>query len=130
MPFYSPIPFLVAYLIFPACWTPPQSDPSAIPLSPQNTQTLNGSLSRYLPARAMPTPTASPCPNDPVATSTHGRTGVGWPSRRLPNLRRVSSSASVIAPAALNSAYSRGDACPFENTRGSLPGRFGFAQSQ
>jgi hypothetical protein len=36
-----------------------------------------GSSSRYLPARATPTASGSPCPRDPVATSTHGSTGVG-----------------------------------------------------
>ena len=46
----------------------------------------------------------SPWPSDPVATSTHGRTGVGWPSSRLPSFRYVMSSASVMAPAARKSA--------------------------
>jgi hypothetical protein len=45
-----------------------------------------------------------------VATSTQGSLGVGWPSRRLPSLRKLSSSSSEIAPAALYSAYSSGDA--------------------
>ena len=31
---------------------------------------------------------AGPGPSEPVATSTQGSTGVGWPSRRLPNLRK------------------------------------------
>ena len=29
----------------------------------------------------------NPCPSDPVATSTHGSTGVGWPCRRDPKRR-------------------------------------------
>jgi hypothetical protein len=50
----------------------------------------------------MPTPYGSPCPSEPVATSTHGIAGVGWPCSRWPKVRKVSSSSSVIAPAALN----------------------------
>ena len=44
---------------------------------------------------AMPTPIGSPWPSEPVATSTHGITGVGCPSRRLPCCRYVSSSVVV-----------------------------------
>jgi hypothetical protein len=38
-----------------------------------------------------------------VATSIQGMAGVGWPARRLPSLRKESSSSSEIAPAALYS---------------------------
>src|SRR5438309_946111 len=58
-------------------------------------------LSKYLPLYAIPTPVGSPCPREPVATSTQGSAGVGCPSMRLPNLRSVSISSSEIAPAAL-----------------------------
>ena len=53
------------------------------------------------PARAMPTEIGRPWPSEPVATSTQGISGVGWPCRREPNSRKVSSSSSSIAPAAL-----------------------------
>ncbi len=43
-----------------------------------------------------------PWPSEPVATSTQGSTGVGWPSSLEPNWRKVSSSSSLIAPAARN----------------------------
>ena len=36
---------------------------------------------------ATPTPSGNPWPSDPVATSTHGSTGVGWPSSGEPNRR-------------------------------------------
>ncbi len=36
-----------------------------------------------------PTPMGRPWPSEPVATSTQGSTGVGWPSMRLPSWRSV-----------------------------------------
>ena len=39
-------------------------------------------------ARAMPAPTDSPWPSEPVAALTHGIRGVGWPSRSLVIFRR------------------------------------------
>ena len=93
-------------------------DPSAVSLSPHSTHTRYGSSSRYRPARATPTPSGSPWPSEPVATSTHGSTGVGWPSSREPNRRYpVISSSSETTPAALNMEYSSGDACPLEKIR-------------
>ena len=93
-------------------------DPSAISLSPHSTHTRYGNSSRYRPARATPTPSGSPWPSEPVATSTHGNTGVGWPSSREPKRRYpVISSSSEMTPAALNIAYSNGDACPFEKIK-------------
>ncbi len=93
-------------------------DPSAISLSPHSTHTWYGSLSRHRPASAIPTPYGRPWPSDPVATSTQGSAGVGWPCSREPNRRNpVTSSSSVIAPAALNMAYSSGDAWPLEKIR-------------
>ena len=81
------------------------------------------------PASAMPTPTGSPWPSEPVAVSTHGsRRGVGCPSSRLPSLRKVSSSSSSMAPAALYAAYSSGEACPLERTKRSLPGCCGAVE--
>src|SRR2546425_12730531 len=102
-----------------------QIDPSASSESPHSTQTWKGSLSRYWPARATPTPIGSPWPSDPVATSTHGIAGVGWPCRREPNFRKVISSAAVIAPPALNIAEHSGDAGPLGATKGSVVGYFG-----
>jgi hypothetical protein len=64
-----------------------------------------------------------------VATSTHGITGVGWPSNRLPSLRKLSSSSSEMAPAALKQAYRSGEACPFEKTRWSPAGLVGSSKS-
>ena len=78
----------------------------------------------------MPTPYGRPWPNEPVATSTHGSsTGTGCPSSRLPNFRNVSSSSSVIAPAALYIEYRSGDACPLEKTRWSFRGSSGLSKS-
>ena len=51
----------------------------------------------------MPTPTGSPWPSDPVAVRPTAAAGVGCPSSRLPSLRKVSSSSSSMAPAALYS---------------------------
>ena len=79
-------------------------EPSAISLSPQSTQTCHGALSTRFPASATPTAMGSPWPREPVATSTQGSTGVGCPSSRLPRLRNVISSSSVITPAARKSA--------------------------
>ena len=63
--------------------------------------TRYGSRSRRLPASATPTPMGRPWPSEPVATSTHGSTGVGWPSSRLPQRRgRSRTPASSIAPIA------------------------------
>ena len=81
-----------------------QIEPSAISLSPHRHQTRDGERSKRLAASASPAATGRPCPSDPVATSTQGSTGVGWPSSRLPSLRKLSSSSSVIAPAALKQA--------------------------
>ena len=86
---------------YAACSNASHIDPSASSLSPQRHQTRYGSRSSRLPASATPTEIGSPCPSEPVATSTHGIFGVGCPSSREPNLRKVSSSSSVIAPAAL-----------------------------
>ena len=58
-------------------------EPSAISESPQTTQVRYGSLSRYLAAMATPTAMGRPWPSEPVATSTQGSLGVGWPSSRL-----------------------------------------------
>src|SRR5256886_16521189 len=103
-----------------------QIEPSASSESPHSTQTWYGSLSRYWPASATPTPIGRPWPSEPVATSTHGMTGVGWPCRREPNLRQGISSASGMAPTALNLAEDSGDAWPLEEIKWSLVGSFGL----
>ena len=56
-----------------------------------------------MPASATPTAIGRPWPSEPVATSTHGMIGTGWPSNFEPNLRKLSRSSSVIAPAAFSS---------------------------
>ncbi len=53
-----------------------QTDPSAISESPTITQTCPGEPSSRK-ENAIPTPIGSPCPSDPVATSTHGSSGTG-----------------------------------------------------
>ena len=62
-------------------------DPSAISLSPSNTYVRYGRRSRRFAFRAMPRPIPRPWPSDPVAASTYGKRGVGWPSSRLPKRR-------------------------------------------
>ncbi|TWH70484.1 hypothetical protein JD77_05509 [Micromonospora olivasterospora] len=105
-------------------------EPSAVSLSPHSTHTWNGRRSRYWPASAIPTPTGRPWPSDPVATSTQGSAGVGCPCRREPNCRYVSTNSwSVIAPTALKTEYSSGEAWPLEKTRWSLPRWQASAQS-
>ena len=105
-------------------------EPSAISLSPHRTHTWYGSRSRYRPARATPTPSGSPWPSEPVATSTQGSAGVGWPSSRESNRRYlVISSSSETTPTALNTEYSSGDACPLEKMRWSLLSACGLSQS-
>ena len=76
-------------------------EPSASSESPQRTQTLKSADSSLAPASAIPTEIGRPWPSEPVATSTQGSSGVGWPCRREPNSRKVSSSSSSIAPAIL-----------------------------
>ena len=112
-----------------ACSNASHIEPSAISLSPQSTHVRYGNRSSRLPASAMPTPYGRPWPKEPVATSTHGSTGVGCPSSRLPRLRNVSNSSSVIAPAALYIEYRSGDACPLEKTRWSFRGSSGLSKS-
>ncbi len=94
---------------FPSPSWPPRSkashtEPSAVSLSPSSVHTWYGAFSTRCPAHATPTAIGKPWPSEPVATSTHGRIGVGCPSRRLPIFRNVRSSSSVTAPAARNIA--------------------------
>ena len=107
-----------------------QMEPSTISESPISTHTLPGRVSMRI-ASAIPRPTGSPCPRDPVATSTHGisGTGAGWPWTGEPNFRKDSNSSSVIAPIALKTENSRGDAWPFDSTNRSFPGFFGSSTS-
>ena len=112
-----------------ACSKASHMEPSAISLSPQSAQTRYGRRSSRLPARATPTAMGRPWPSEPVATSTHGSTGVGWPSNGLPSLRKLSSSSSVIAPAALKSEYTSGEAWPLEKIRWSFAGLSGSEKS-
>ena len=88
----------------PACWIDSHIDPSAISESPHRHQTRYGIRSSRLAASAMPIAIGRPWPSEPVATSVGGIRGVGWPSRREPSLRKVSSSASSILPVALSIA--------------------------
>ena len=79
-------------------------DPSAVSLSPTSVQMWNGARHSRFAASAIPTAIGMPCPSEPVATSTHGSTGVGWPCTRAPSFRNCMSSRSSIAPAARNTA--------------------------
>ena len=73
-------------------------------------------LSKYLLEYAIPHATESPCPKEPVATSTKGIFGTGWPYRSAPfNLNDINSS-SVNNFALYKQAYKIGAACPFERT--------------
>src|SRR6266511_3635784 len=74
---------------------------------------------------ALPTAAQMPWPSEPVATSTKGSFGVGWPSRSDPICRSVSSSRRSNAPASAQAAYRIGAACPFDNTNRSLSGLAG-----
>ena len=87
-----------------ACSNASHIEPSAISESPHRHQTRNGRRSSFLPAVATPTEIGRPWPSEPVATSTHGSTGTGWPSNFEPNLRNESRSSSEIAFAALSIA--------------------------
>lgn len=48
---------------------------------------VTGQLVQVPPGQADPDRVGEPRPSEPVATSTHGRPGVGWPSRRAPVVR-------------------------------------------
>ena len=104
------------------------TEPSALSASPSNTY-----VRRWLPSsRASsvnPMAAGSPWPSEPVATSTKGKCGVGWPSRSESICRRVSNVSREIAPAAAHAAYRIGAACPFERTNTSLFGSRGDAAS-
>ena len=52
------------------------TDPSAISESPNSTHT-RAAMSSIRIASAIPSPAASPCPREPVATSTHGNPSTG-----------------------------------------------------
>src|SRR5258706_3091014 len=75
--------------------------------------------------RAIPTDAQIPWPSDPVATSTNGNRGVGWPSRSQEISRSSSSSERSNASASAHAAYKSGAAWPFESTKRSAPGCFG-----
>ena len=70
----------------------------------------------------MPIAAQMPWPSEPVATSTNGSRGVGWPSRSESIRRSFSSSARSNAPASAHAAYRIGAAWPFDSTKRSLPG--------
>src|SRR2546421_7975454 len=76
-------------------------------------------------ASALPSPAERPWPSDPVATSTHGIRGVGWPSRSLSSLRSVRRSFSLRIPHSAYADHSTGAACPFERTNRSFAGLCG-----
>src|SRR5262245_22732634 len=78
----------------------------------------------------MPMPTDKPCPSEPVAAATHGRRGVGCPSRSLVNFRRLTNCSTRNAPASAKAAYRTGAACPFDRTKRSFPGCDGLVGSK
>ena len=61
--------------------TPPTPSPRRSRCRRTASRPGTGSRSSRLPASAMPTAIGSPWPSEPVATSTQGIRGVGWPSR-------------------------------------------------
>jgi hypothetical protein len=74
----------------------------------------------------MPAATLSPCPKEPVATSTKGTLGVGWPSKiEFFNLNDISCSYVIIFDL-YNAEYNIGAACPFDKTILSLIKLFGL----
>src|SRR5207249_5981563 len=79
-------------------------------------------MSSIWAASALPKPTESPWPSEPVATSTQGILGVGWPSRLLSSWRRVRTSFSSMMPASAYAAHNSGAACPFDKTKRSFAG--------
>ena len=106
----------------PAWSSPSQMEPSVSSLSPVSTHTWYGAFSRRRPASAIPTAIGSPWPSEPVATSTNGSRGVGWPSRSDPIVRSFRSSPRSNAPASAHAAYNTGAACPFDRMNRSLSG--------
>jgi hypothetical protein len=86
---------------------------------------------RRPPPRRRPPAGSRPCwaastSREPVAASTHGSmTWSGWPWRRLPSLRSVSSSASGSSPASASAAYTMGTPWPFEMTKRSRSAQLG-----
>src|SRR2546426_362799 len=76
----------------------------ALDRSSDHDRRLTRSLTRLRQRSAPPPAIGSPWPSEPVATSTQGSAGVGWPCKRDPNLRKVSISSSVITPTALKMA--------------------------
>src|SRR5580658_4592908 len=75
---------------------------------------------------ASPAPTDNPCPREPVAASTPGIHGVGWPSISLSIVRSVISRPTGITPASASTAYKIGAAWPFDSTKRSPASAFGF----
>ena len=87
------------------------TDPSMLSPSPISTYVRWSEPVRRA-SSAIPRPAASPCPSDPVATSTNGRRGVGCPSRSESIRRSLRSSARSKAPASAHAAYSSGARVP------------------
>ena len=72
---------MIGVTLFSDSW-PPRSkashtEPSAVSLSPTRVHTWNGASHSRFAASAIPIAMGMPWPRDPVATSTHGSTGVG-----------------------------------------------------
>ena len=82
-----------------------------------------------LAASADPMEKDRPIPSDPPQNSTPGHLRSGWPWSRLPNLRRVSTSATSKYPSTARLEKSPGAAWPFERTSLSLPSHSGFLGS-
>src|SRR5439155_8091827 len=97
------------------------TEPSADSPSPSSTYVRYSDLMRRA-LSAHPTPAQIPWPSEPVATSTNGSRGVGWPSRSDPIVRSFRSSPRSNAPASAHAAYNTGAACPFDRMNRSLSG--------
>ena len=97
----STIAIRLASLAWPACAKASHIEPSQLGVAAEHPDPkiggARGARRRGRCRRAI----GRPWPSEPVATSTQGSSGVGWPCRREPNSRKVSSSSSSIAPAAL-----------------------------
>ena len=79
---------------------------------------------------ARPAPTESPCPSDPVAASTPGILGVGWPSEARSKIAAASSRAIPETRARLSQSSMRArEPRDPSSTNRSPSGEFGFVGS-
>ena len=102
-----------------------QTDPSADSESPSRHHTRAGRSSIFW-ASAIPSAIGSPCPSEPVATSTHGMVRERYVLDRRPEAPERHQLFVQIAPTAFSVENISGEAWPFDRTKRSfarLPGR-------